>query len=145
MPSHLLKWCLIICKYTRSDQKVARLNWYLIYIALRRNTATRNKHRHVIAHSSNVGSSKFKQCAVLELIVDILEVPTTSISILFLEDGGSMSFQNFDNHLWNCSYPYPKSIILIFSAVKTSQAHWEFIQLLELFMVRVNCFCYIWI
>jgi len=68
----------------------------------------RNKYRHVIAHSSNVGSSKLQQCAVLEVTVDILEVPTPSISILFLEDGGSMSAQNFDNYLWNCSYPYPK-------------------------------------
>jgi len=53
-------------------------------------------------------SSKLQQCAVLEVIVDILEVPTTSISILFLEDGSNISIQNFVNHLWNCSFPYPK-------------------------------------
>jgi len=107
MPSHLLKWCLIACKYTRSDQKVARLNWYFIYFALCRNTFPRNKYRHVIAHSSNMGSFKLQQWAVLEVIVDILEVPTTSVS-LFLKDGGNMSIQNFDNHLWNCSFPYPE-------------------------------------
>jgi hypothetical protein len=147
MPSHLLKWCLIACRYTRSDQRVARLNWYFIYIALCRNTVTRNKYRHVIAHSSNVGSSKLQQFAVLGVIVDILEVlyllPQSPSSFLRME--ATCPSRTLISTYETAHFLTPKSIILIFSAVKTSQACWQFMHLLELFMVSVNCFCYIWI
>jgi hypothetical protein len=145
MPSHLLKWCLIACKYTRSDQKVARLNWYFMYIALCRNTVTRNKYRHIIAHSSNVESSKLQQFAVLEVIVDILEVPTTSSPSCLLRMEATCPSRTLITTYETAHFLNPKSITLIFSSVKTSQAHWQFIRLLELFMVGVNSFCYIWI